>query len=332
MSDVLTLKDWAARKDPDGSTSKIVEILAKDNDMVKDIRFVEGNLPTGHRTTVRTSLPRGKFRAINQGVPSVKSTTKQIDEACGMLEAYGKTDKDLVELNGNSADFRLSEEKGVILGLSEQMAETVLYGNNKADPLSFNGLFTRYNDLQGEHAEQIVNAGGTGDFNSSIALVGWGDDGTFGIFPKGSKAGLQVNDKGLQTVTDDNGDEYEAYRTHYQWKAGLVVRDPGNNARICNINMAQLENVLTGDGSMAANLVDMMIIAKSKIKRPTGLQLRWYVNSEVKSLLSILLLRKHNTFLTLKDFEGEMNVLMFDGIPVRTCGKIVNTESALIKA
>jgi len=54
---VLTLADWAKRLDPDGKTPDIVELLSQTNEILTDMIFQEGNLPVGHRTTVRTGLP-----------------------------------------------------------------------------------------------------------------------------------------------------------------------------------------------------------------------------------------------------------------------------------
>ena len=53
----LTLADWAKRLDPDGKTPKIVELLQQTNEVLSDMAWMEGNLPTGHRTTVRTGIP-----------------------------------------------------------------------------------------------------------------------------------------------------------------------------------------------------------------------------------------------------------------------------------
>src|SRR5574343_52982 len=105
----LTLADWAKRLDPDGKVPMIVELLEQTNDILTDMRWIEGNLPTGHRTTVRTGLPAVAWRLLNQGITPSKSTTAQIDEQCGMLEEWSEVDKHLALLNGNTAAFRLSE-------------------------------------------------------------------------------------------------------------------------------------------------------------------------------------------------------------------------------
>ena len=92
---VLTLADWAKRLDPDGKVPVVAELLSQSNEILEDAVFMEGNLPTGHRVVIRTGLPTVYWRAINQGIPTSKSTTAQVDEACGMLEAYSEVDKDL---------------------------------------------------------------------------------------------------------------------------------------------------------------------------------------------------------------------------------------------
>ena len=57
------------------------------------------------------------------------------------------------------------------------------------------------------------------------ALVQWGAGKVYGIFPKGSAAGLQHEPKaGKQTKVDNNGLMWEVYRDRFKWYCGLVVR------------------------------------------------------------------------------------------------------------
>lgn len=197
----LTLADWAKRLDPTGKISRIVEMLEQTNEILADMLWLEGNLPTGHRTTVRTGLPSVAWRLLNQGVAPSKSKTAQIDEGCGMLEAYGEVDKDLAELNGNTSEFRLSEAVAFVEAMNQEMAGTLFYGNSGTSPEEFTGLATRYSDISATIGQNMIDAGGLGADNTSIWLVVWGANTVHGIFPKGSQAGIKHNDKGLQTVT-----------------------------------------------------------------------------------------------------------------------------------
>ena len=61
----LTLADWAKRLDPDGQVPKVAELLSQTNEILEDAVFMEGNLPTGHRLTIRTGLPAVYYRMIN---------------------------------------------------------------------------------------------------------------------------------------------------------------------------------------------------------------------------------------------------------------------------
>ena len=149
--------------------------------------FKEGNLPTGERVIVRTGLPSVYWRALNQGIPGSKSTTAQIDEACGILEARSEVDKDLAMLNGNTAQFRLSEDTAFLEAMNQTQAETMFYGNPGTDPKKFLGLAPRYGDLSADNAVNILNAGGSGADNASVYLVVWGDQTVYCPFPKGSK-------------------------------------------------------------------------------------------------------------------------------------------------
>jgi hypothetical protein len=75
-ANVLTLSDWAKRVDPNGSIAVVGELLSQENPILQDMLFMEGNLPVGHRTTVRTGLPTVAWRLLNGGVtPSQRSTS-----------------------------------------------------------------------------------------------------------------------------------------------------------------------------------------------------------------------------------------------------------------
>ena len=108
---------------------------------------VEGNLPTGHKTTIRTGLPQATWRLLNAGVPNAKSSTAQIVDTCGNLETYAVIDKDIADLNGNTAEFRLSEVKAFLEGMSQQVASTIIYGNQHTNPERFTGLAPRYSTV-----------------------------------------------------------------------------------------------------------------------------------------------------------------------------------------
>src|SRR5690606_33519005 len=254
-----TLLDLAKMLDPDGKIAAVVEILNQTNEILDDMTWVEGNLPTGHRTTVRTGLPAPTWRKLYGGVQPTKGNTAQVTDNCGMLEAYAEVDKALADLNGNTNEFRLNEDRAHIEGMNQELAETLFYGNEGTEPEAFTGLAPRYNDLSAPNKDNIIDAKGSGNDNASIWLVCWSPTTVHGIIPKGSTAGLQVNDKGQVTIenVDGAGGRMEAYRTHYRWDAGLTVCDWRYVVRICNIS----KSALTADASSGPNLPALMFEA-----------------------------------------------------------------------
>ena len=325
---VLTLNDWAKRLDPNGKVDKTVEILSQSNEILMDMPFKEGNLPTGERTTIRTGLPESYYRAINQGIPSSKSTTAQIDESCAMLAAYSEVDADLAELNGNVGQFRLNEAQAFLESMNQKMATTLFYGS-AANPEEFVGFANRYNDLSANNAQNIIDAGGTGSDNSSIYLVGWGMNTAMGIFPKGSKAGLDHKDKGLvtlETTAGVAGSRMEAYRDYWTWKNGLVVKDWRYVVRIANIDISTL--IADEDGS-TINLINNMLRAIHRLPSTSNVKPVFYANRTIKEMLDIQASNKTNVQLRSTEEEGKLKTTL-RGIPVRTVDALTETEARVV--
>lgn len=321
-----TLLDVAKRLDPDGKIASIVEILNANNQVLNDLTFVEGNLPTGHRTTIRTGLPTPTWRKLYGGVQPTKSTTVQVTDACGMLEAYAEVDKALADLNGNTAAFRLSEDAAHIEAMSQEMASTLFYGNEGTQPEAFTGLAPRYNSRSAQNAGNIIDAGGTGSDNTSIWLCVWGPQTGFGVYPKGSTAGLQMHDKGQVTVenVDGNGGRMEAYRTHYRWDAGLTIRDWRYFVRIANIDVSDLDTVAN-----TKNIINWMIQASERIPELGKGRAAFYMNRRLREKLRLGILDKIANNLSWETVAGE-RVMTFDDIPVRRTDALIYAEARVV--
>ena len=324
-----TLLDLAKTLDPDGSTAQIVEILNMTNEVLDDMTWQQGNLLTGNRTTVRSGLPTPTWRKLYGGVQPSKARNLQITDGCGMLEAYAEVDKALADLNGNSAAFRLTEDRAHIEGINQELASKIFYGNEALAPETMTGLATRFSTVSlatAENADNVIDAGGTQSDNTSIWLCVWGLNTGFGIVPKGSKAGLHVTDKGQVTIenVDGAGGRMEAYRTHYRLDAGLTIRDWRYFVRVCNIDISDL-----GTLTNTKNLITWMIQAEERIialgmGRPV-----FYVNRTIREKLRLGILEKTNTQTTFETVAGK-RVMMFDGIPVKRCDSLLNTESRVV--
>lgn len=320
-----TFLDVTSRLDPDNKIAVIAEMLSQSNEILTDMTMVEGNLPTGHKTTIRTGLPEVAWRMLNYGVKASKSKTAQITDTCGMLEAYAEVDKALADLNGNTNEFRLSEDRAYIEAMSQEMAKTIIYGDTNVHPERFVGLAPRYSQLTGAgSSENVLSAGGSTNL-TSIYLVVWSKETAHGIYPKGSHVGLKHEDKGQVTLQDANGGNYEGYRAHYKWDMGLTVRDWRYGVRICNIDI----NALMTNPTTGTNLVKLMIDAEERIPNLNAGHAAWYMNRNVRTVLRHQLLERHKYQIS-EDKEAGKMVLRFSGIPVRRVDQILNTESKVV--
>jgi hypothetical protein len=339
-TNVLTYADWAKRVDDNYKIATIIELLSKTNEILLDMLVMEGNLPTGHKTIVRTGLPTATWRLLNYGVQPSKSTTAPVIDTTGNLEAFAEVDKDIANLNGNSAEFRLSETVAFLESMNQQVAATMFYGNTAVNPERFMGLAPRYNSLTGANSgANIVDMGGTGSTNTSIWIVTWGERTTHGIFPKGKITGLQHEDLG-EWVKENSGAMYMVLRDHFKWELGLTVRDWRYNVRLANIDVTLL------NGATAANLINGLVrglwrlpttspmqtnVQTSDAPNVSGMMGRTiiYVNRVVGTYLDLQAMNKTNVLLQLREFEGRV-VNTFRGIPIRVCDALLNTEARVV--
>lgn len=320
-----TLIDVTNSMDPDGSIAVVAEILNETNPMLQDVTMMEGNLPTGHRTTIRTGLPAPTWRQLYGGVQPTKGTVAQVTDTCGMLEDYAEIDKALADLNGNTAAYRLQEDRAHIEGMSQSMAETMFQGNEAINPERFTGLNARYNDTTADNGENIILGGGAGADNASLWLVGWSPNTVFGIYPKGSTGGLHMEDKGQVTIenVDGSNGRMEAYRTHYRWDNGLTVKDWRYVVRIPNID----RSLLTADISTGADLSSLAFEAIERIPNMGNARFAFYTSRDVitkwrqQSANAVT-----NSTLTV-DQIGGVPITSFQGVPIRRTDALAADEA-----
>ncbi len=321
-----TLIDIASRSDSNGKIEKaIVEILNETNEIIQDAVVKEANDGSSHKTTIRSGLPQVTWRQLNYGVQPSKSRTVQVKDACGMLEAYAEVDKALADLNGNTNEFRLSEDRAFLESMNQSFADTLFYGNTATNPERFMGLAPRYSSLSAENGQNIVVGGGSGSDNTSIWLGVWGENTGHLIYPKGSVAGIKHQDKGQVTLEDENKGRYEGYRSHYKWDVGFTLRDWRYWVRGANIDVSDL----TETGSSGAKIPEMMIKMMDKIPNLSMGRAAFYVNRRIHTILKLQLLNKANMHITMEDYENGKKVMKFFGVPVRCCDAILETEAAV---
>lgn len=336
----MTLFDIAQGMDPNGKVARTINLLSQTNEMLTDMTFMEGNLPTGHKSTILTGLPVPVWRKLYQGVPPSKATRASVTDATGMLEARAEVDTKAYALNGNSAAWRLAQNAPFMEAMNQNAAETVIYGDSAVNPERFTGLAPRYSSLTAGNGGNIIDAGGTGSNNTSIWLVVWGENTVTGIYPKGSQAGLSHRDLGEIDAFDELNNRYRALADLWQWDLGITVADWRYVVRIANVNVADLVAQTGTQAQTAATAITkLMIRAQALIPNPGMGRAAFYTNRTVKSLLQVAALDRSQNALAIQPAAnqfggvspgGVKNDLMFFGTPIRTVDRILNTEARIV--
>lgn len=323
-----TLADLKSRLDSNGNVIPVIEMLSQTNEILEDAVWIEANELTGHTTSIRTGIPEPTFRKLYGGVQPTKSTSVKVREGLGMLENYAEVDKALADLNGNSAAWRLSEESAIVEGFGQKLARYMVYGNEATEPEGFTGLAPRYSSKSAINGENIITSASTPDAtdNTSLWVVVWGPNTAHMIYPKGSQAGLQIRDKGQVTIenVDGAGGRMEAYRTHYKWDCGMVVRDWRYVVRV-NFDLEDIK----ADGATGPVLRDMLAKALRRIPNLNMGRPAIYMNRDALDAFDLQMNRDPLlSFKTQEEAQGKV-ITRFRGVPIRRVDQILSTEAGV---
>lgn len=317
------LADWRKGRDPDGKLARVAELLEQKNELVDDIPFKEGNLPTGHQSTVRTSLPTFSFVGMNSASTPTRSTKAQVTDMAAVGESWVEADERIANLGGDPSGYMESEFKAHAEAAAQKMAFAFLYGNLVANPLEFTGIIPRYNLIAGAaNGTNVLTALGAGTDNASVLIVDWGEW-VHGIYPKGSPMGLEFKNFGIETKEGSGGTLNRVYRARFSWTAGLAVSDWRRIVRICNIDISNLVGETT-----PAPLTKLLTKALYRLPSAPGPGCRIYMNRSVFQMFDIQ--ERADVILggglNYGNVNGEM-VLNFRKIPIRIVDQLTNSEA-----
>ena len=350
----VTLIDWAKKYDGTGKLLPIANLLAQSNEIVQVMPFMEGNLPTGHKASVQTGLPLPILRRFYQGVPPSKGGGTTIEDVCANQQSRNEVDQKLAELGGDVGAFRLSEALPHFEANTQLFARQIMYGDTTINKDGILGLTPRYNNIGPVNgvvpasAANVIDSGGTTANNTSVWLVVWGSNTVTGIFPKGSKAGLQHEDLGIIDGFDQNQARYRAYAELWDWSYGLHVKDWRFAVRIANIDVNDLRSrTNTQANNAVTSLLYTMIDAMAHIPSMGMGNATFLASRLVKSRLSQMALDKSQNALgfnasleqfgkigpgsvagTGTDIQG--GTLTFQGVPVLTVDAMSNAEARVV--
>jgi hypothetical protein len=215
--------------------------------------------------------------------------------------------------------------------MSQTQATTLFYGA-ASSPEEYVGFANRYSSTSDANGDNIIDAGGTGSDNMSAWLIGWGSNTIHGIFPKGSMAGLQHEDLGIDDVDDASGNPYRAYKDLFCWDNGLVVADWRYGVRIANIDNSSLI-AQSGSQASTASAAVIKLMARAIDHLPSGTNVKpcFYVNRTLASHLRVAAMDKSASAVTIEpavnQFGNSIHQLMFLGIPVRLVDSLTIAEA-----
>lgn len=324
----VDLVDIYKQQDGHGNFVPVIEMLMELNPMLDDAIAVECNKGTTHLHTVRSGLPSVTWGKLYQGIPNGKGNKAQVEDTTGFVEGLSTVDKRLLDLSGNSGAVRLSEAQSYIEAMSNEVATKIIYGNSASDPEEFMGLAPRFNLTTAPNGGQIIDAGGTGSDNTSVWFVTWGDNQCQLLYPKGTQAGIQREDKGEQRVTDGSGNAYYAMEELFTWHIGLAVKDWRYVSRIANIDVSLMQA-----GSVALYNFMRKAYYKLQNRRVAGGKIAIYCNRDVLEALDAIAVNAgaSDNFVRLKPMEIEgKEVMTYRGIPIRETDAITNTEAQVL--
>lgn len=340
-----TIADLTSRLDGAQKQAYIAEMLSQSIAVMEDMPVIEASEIGGHSFVFRTSIPAGSWRSYNMGVPYSKSTTAKARVGLGSLEDYSQVDRMLAEDSGNVELFRENEDVAFLEGMGQTIEQTLFYGNTVVTPAQFMGLAPFYNTATASTAQNganVISGGGSGSSNTSLWLICWGERTIFGLYPRGSKAGLTMEDKG-DTVPgyDSLGNRFEAYTSWFRHQVGLCPQDWRFGVRLANLDTTTAGLAGPAAYDLFAGMAQMMLMPPYLGKMTSGItktdavndpapSIRpvFYCNRTTRHWMDVQAMRDRNVLLRLEDYAGRVTD-NYRGIPVKISDQIVNTEATV---
>lgn len=343
-ANVYDLMSWAKTRAPNFESAYIAQLLAQSNEIMYDMTYVEGNLPTGHLITQQTGLPITYTRLANSPVQVSRGQTAQIEEKMAIFETWMEIDHIIRDLQGDAGQFMFEQSRGYFESMIQKFIGTMIYGDPSQDETQFLGLAPRYSTISAANAanaQNCLSGGGTGAVNTSIWLLTFGPHALSMFYPKGSPAGIKHESfprQVIQGTTGAGGTRLVVQQDQWQLQAGMALTDWRWCVRGCNIDTTALKNQV-GACDLVELMIDMMERIPSQADPPleTGNPLTsfaipgkriWVMNRPTRAALRKQALAKSANTITYEMIAGR-KIMHFMDIPVRNSDQILNSEATL---
>jgi hypothetical protein len=261
-----------ARRSSNPDAFTIIETMAMANTMLQELPAIMANDGAVHTTLQRLSYPGGEHRLYNRGIGRKTSQTEPVKNWIAMLEAFSDVDVALAEHSGNANGLYNSEASAFLVGMGEDQASDLVYGNHQHDAAEIDGLATRYAKID----KHCIDFGGTGNNLTSVYLINAGPNSCHLIYPKGSTSvGVSRVNMGNHRIPDPNDGTktYIAHTDHFKAEYGIAVAHPDAVIRIANIpvdlSAAQrndlVEKALRYQKTLTKGIVNTVLFANQDI-------------------------------------------------------------------
>ena len=318
----------------DKSEVETIELMTQNNTVLMDANVLKCNRGTSHLINIRSGLPTSFWSKYYEGIQPTAGTTTSQTEGTAMLKSSCVIDDDLLKASDSPNDERMSAAAGHLEDMGQEVCRSIFYGNHDANSSQFNGFSPRFNSKTGSaNSSQIIDAGGTGNDNTSIWFVTWGDRQSSIIYPGSTMAGIQRKNHGSQRIEGTmaaNGKVGTFYgqEERFTWHAGLAVADWRYVVRICNIDVSNLR-----DGNVKLyNLLNQAFYRHEGSESPKGMT-SIYCNREVREALDAQATNQGSAdnYVRLKpaEIQGKM-VETYKGYAVQNTSALLNTEARVV--
>jgi len=286
--------------------------------------FMKASAETHHDFVKTVNIPAGSWTRRDKGVDIEHSRTRPAREYMGTIESYSQVDvRNFRGLKKSAAAaIRLQEDKGFLAGLTQSVSKNLIYGDLGETPDGLKGIFSR--DLwNATGTGQVIDAGGDGIDVMSMLVVEFGADTLYGIYPSGTKAGIETEDLGREPKYDSDGKRYDVYTTHFIWDLGFVVKDDRSIVRIAN-----LEDVVS-DGTNNGFDDDYLLDAFALLPNAGDKNTYIYTNRRGLRLIQKTAKDKVNVNYDPSNPFGRKWIRDYMGSPIKMEEQLITTETAI---
>ena len=311
----------------DGNANYIymANVLALKCPLMQYLPLAASNQVMSEITSKVTSMGSSSTRTFNEYVAPTANHRTPATEPITMVQDWSQIDAALMNIQNDPGKWRSDEDSIKIESITQKMEDLVLNGKLSTDPKGLDGILTRYNvsttrpNGVSTTRYNVQLAGGSGSDVTSIVILETGLNKVYGTYPKNSRAGLNIEDKGIVT-SESSGSLMDVYRTKFEWYLGLVIRDDRYVQLIRNIEV-------TG----SSNIFDPAQVSSALRRLPGGGQAPgtiMLVSPSVMDQMDQMADDKFNVTYTPNEAFGGF-VTRFKGVPVLMAEKLSETETAI---